>query len=214
MAIAVDVELAKARADLVDENVVTWTEDDLLECLNEAIRATCQLRPDAYVITDAVTLVAGTIQTLPAGATSIFDLIENVAPPQKSITQVDQSLLDESYRFWPGNTRQSEVDHYCADPRDKLQFRVYPPNDGTGAVVSSYGATPPTLTHSDLLPLGDQYEPALYARLLAAAYRKDTQRRDLAKTTGYMQQWERLLGGGAQAERAVAPKVSVSEGAT
>ena len=48
---------------------------------------------------------------------------------------------------------------------------------------------------------------------LGAAYRKDTQRRDLTKTAQYMQQWGQLLGLGAQADRAVAPKVSVSEGA-
>jgi hypothetical protein len=212
MPIAVDVEIAKARVDLVDGNAVTWSDDDLLECLNEAIRATCQQRPDAYVITGSLSLVAGTIQSLPTGATALFDLIENVAAPGKSITLVDQSLLDESYRYWPGSTQAAEVDHYCADPRDKLQFRVYPPNDGNGEVIGTYGATPETLTHSDLLPLGDQYEPALYAYMLGAAYRKDTQRKDLTKTGAYMQQWGRLLGGGAQADRAVAPKVNVSEG--
>ena len=212
MTIPVDQELDKARADLVDGNAVTWSEDDLLECLNEAIRATCALRPDAYVITGAISLVAGTIQNLPAGAISLFDLSENTSSPNKSITQVDQALLDEAYRFWPGNTQQAEVDHYCFDPRDKTQFRVYPPNDGSGEVTGSYGATPDAVTMSDVIPLGDQYEPALYARLLAAAYRKDTQRRDLGKVQGYMAQWAQLLGGSAQADRAVAPKVDVSEG--
>lgn len=213
MPISVDLEIAKARADLVDGNSATWSDDDLLECLNEAIRATCQVRPDAYVVTANVSLVAGTIQNLPTGATSLFDLLENVAAPQRRITQVDQSLLDETYRFWPGSTPQVYVQHFTADPRDKLQFRVYPPNDGTGEVVASYGAVPDPVTSSDVIPLGDQYEPALYARMLGAAYRKDTQRRDLTKTAQYMQQWGQLLGLGAQADRAVAPKVSVSEGA-
>lgn len=212
MAIPVSTEIDKARADLVDGNAVTWSDDDLLECLNEAIRATCSQRPDAYVITGSITLVAGTIQNLPEGAISLFDMVENVAAPNKSITQVDQALLDESYRFWPGNTPQAEVDHYCFDPRDKLQFRVYPPNDGNGEVVASYGATPDPVTISDMIPLADQFEPALYAYLLGAAYRKDTQRRDLTKSVGYMQRWAQMLGGGAQADRAVAPKLAVSEG--
>lgn len=211
MPIPVDAFIAKVRSDLVDEAAVTWSEEDLLEDTNEAIRATCQVRPDAYVITGALPLVAGTVQSLPTGAIALFDLIENVATG-KVVTQVDQALLDESYRFWPANTPQAEVDHFSADPRDKTQFRCYPPNDGAGSVIGSYAATPDPVTSSDVLPLGDQYEPALLARTLAAAYRRDTQRRDLVKTTGYMQQFMQMLGAGAAADRAVAPKVALSEG--
>lgn len=212
MTIAVDVEIAKLRADLVDDDAVTWTDADLVECLNEAVRATVTVRPDVYVTTGAIALVAGTVQSLPAGATALFDILENVASPFKRVTQVDQALLDETYRFWPGNARQAQVDHYCADPRDKLQWRCYPPNDGTGQVISSYGDTPDAMTLSDVLPLDDQYEPALYARAMGEAYRRNTERQDLAKTTGYYQQWAQLLGLNAQAAAAVAPKVSKSEG--
>lgn len=212
MTIAVDVEIAKLRADLVDDDAVTWTDAELLECLNEAVRATVTVRPDSYVTTGPIPLVAGTIQSLPDGATALFDILENTAPPFKRVTQVDQALLDETYRFWPGNTPQSQVDHYCADPRDKLQWRCYPPNNGDGEVMSSYGDTPADMTLTDVLPLGDQYEPALYARAMGSAYRRNTQRQDLGKTTGYYSQWAQLLGLNAQAAAAVAPKVSKSEG--
>ena len=211
MTIAVDFEIEKLRTDLVDGNAVTWTDDELLECLNEAVRATYQVRPDAYVLTDEVSLAAGTIQSLPTGAIALFDMLENVASGRR-ITQVDQSLLDETYRFWPANTPQTDVQHFTADPRDKLQFRVYPPNDGAGAVIASWGAVPPAMTLSDVLPLGDQYEPALFARALGEAYRRNTQRQDLGKTQGYYAQWGQMLGLSAQADRAVAPKVAVSEG--
>jgi hypothetical protein len=212
MPISVEVFVANLRADLVDGAAVTWTDADLLEDTNEAIRATCALRPDAYPVQQALTLVPGTLQNLPPEAIVLFDVSENVSAPNKTITQVDKSLLDEAYRFWPGNLPQAEVDHYTFDPREKTRFGVYPPNNGSGVVTVSFGATPDPVTLSDLLPLADHFEPALRVRALAAAYRRNTQRQDLGKVTGYLGQWSAAIGVGGQAERAMSPKVATSEG--
>lgn len=207
MTIAVQDFLDKIRLDLVDEDAVTWTEPDLLEDLNESIRALLQVKPDAYAITDAIPLVAGTIQSLPTDGAELFDLIENVASLRR-VTIVDLELLDEVSRFWPAGTRATDVKHYCYDPRDKTQFRVYPPNDGGGSVIGSYAAIPSPCSFSDVLPVSDKYEPVLVARTLAAAYRRNTQRQDLSKTQGYLQQFLTLLGLGSQAENAAAAKVN------
>jgi hypothetical protein len=204
----------KLRLDLVDEDAVTWTDADLLEDLNEGIRALVAVKPDAHVITEAVAVAAGTMQNIPAGGISLFDIAENTASLRR-VTQVDLELLDETYRFWPAGTRAVDVKHFAFDPRDRTQYRVYPPNDGTGSVLMSYGAVPDAVgLSSDALPLGDQYEPALMQYALSAAYRRNTQRQDLAKSQGYMQSFYTMLGLSSKGQSAVAPLVAVSQGAS
>lgn len=212
MTIGVDVEIAKLRADLVDDDAVTWTDADLLECLNEAVRASIDVRPDLNTVVEDVDLVAGTVQHLPPDGVQLFDVLENAATPFRVVTTCDQSLLDETYRFWPGSAQRAEVKHYTYDARDRLRFRVYPPNDGTGTVRIRYGALPPAMTLSDVLPINDQNEPAIYARAMGEAYRRNTERQDLGKTQGYFDQWGQLLGLSAQGSRTTAPKVNTSEG--
>lgn len=195
----------KLRLDLVDESAVTWTDPDLFECLNEAIRAHCGLRTDSYVINAYIPLVQGTVQNLPPGGIEVFDIFENEVSKRR-VTIVDQELLDEVSRFWPADVQETDVKHFTHDPRDKPGFRVYPPNDGTGSVYATYGAVPDPVQASDLIPLADQHEPALIARALAAAYRRNTLRQDLTKVQGFMQQFSVMLGLGAQAENAAVPK--------
>lgn len=203
----------EVRLDLVDEDAVTWTDDDLVADLNEAIRWLLLLKPDAYVVTGPINLAAGTIQSLPAGATALFDIAENVASGRR-VTQVDLELLDETYRFWPAGTQATDLKHFAFDPRNRTQYRAYPPNDGTGQVTASYGAVPdPVGLSADLLPVGDQYAPPLKLYTMAVAYRRNTQRQDLAKAQGYTQQAMTMLGLGSQAANAVTPKVNTSPGA-
>jgi hypothetical protein len=213
MSIAVQDFVDKILLDLVDEDRVTWTDDDIAADLSEGIRALCAVKPDAYVLTEAMSLVAGTIQSLPAGSTQLFDLAENVASGRR-ITQVDQELLDETYAFWPAGTQAADVKHFTIDPRDPTQYRVYPPNDGTGEVIGSRGAVPEAVTvGSDILPVNDKYEPALVQYTLGAAYRRNTQRQDLTKSAGYLQAFYTMLGLGAKGQSAASPRVATSPGA-
>lgn len=211
MSIAVQDEIDKLRADLVDPDAVAWTDADLLECLNEAVRATCQVRTNAYPITEYIPLVAGTRQSIPAGGLAIFDVFENEVSKRR-VTLVDLGLLDETYRFWPAGTTAVDVIHYCTDPRDPKEWRCYPPNSGAGSVYATYGAVPDPMTQSDAIPLSDEYEPALFARAMAAAYRRNTLRQDLGKTQGYMQQWATLVGLQAQSVIATAPRAGKEGG--
>lgn len=204
----------KVRADLVDEDAVTWTDADLIEDMNEGIRALCTVKNDTYVISDFVDLVEGIRQTLPEGSVALFNIDENEASMRR-ITLVDRELLDETMAFWPAQEQAVDVIHFTADPRNKVQFIVYPPNDGTGSVRATRGATPDAVLTSGAAgewPLNDQYEPAIVMYMLAAAYRRNTQRQDLQKTEGYMQKFFTLAGLSAQGQAAVAPKVSRSEG--
>lgn len=213
-AILASAIVGKVRLDLVDEDAVTWTDADLLEDLNEALRALAQVKVDSYVIREPVVLVAGDEQVLPAGGVAVFDILANTASG-KPVTLVDQELLDEATRFAVVvAAAQTDVQHWTADPRDKTRFRVWPASSGSGSVLTVYGAVPDAITLAEAIPVGDNNEPALVAYALGAAYRRNTQRQDLGKTQGYMQQFLSMLGLSAQAQIAAAPKVSQSFGAT
>lgn len=204
--------VAEVRADLVDAGSVTWSDPDLLADLNEALRALCSLKVDSYVIREPVTLDAGEDQVLPSGGIAIFDMLANTVSGMP-VTLVDQELLDEATRFSPVPAQTEDVQHWTADPRDKTRFRVYPPNDGTGSVVTVYGAVPDAIDSNDAIPVGDNNEPAIKCYMMGLAYRRNTQRQDLGKSQGYFQQFLTMLGLSANTQIAAAPKVDQSAGA-
>ena len=212
--ITVQTIVDKVRADLVDADAVTWTDADLIEDMNEGIRALCTVKTDAYVLSEFVPLVAGIRQTLPEGSVALFGIDENEVSGRR-VTPVDRELLDETAAFWPAGQQSTDVIHYCADPRNKVQFVVYPPNDGDGSVRVTRGALPDPVLISGISgawPINDQYEPAIVQYMFGAAYRRNTQRQDLAKTSDSMQKFFTMVGLSAQAQAAVAPKVTRSEG--
>jgi len=211
--ISVDTILDSASGTLLDRARRTWSRSDLLGWLNEALTATVFLKPDAYPIQGFVTLQPGIAQTLPEGGVALFDISDNLVSG-RSVTQTDLALLQEENRFWPAATREVDIENYAADPRTPRLFYVFPPNDGTGSVRATYGAVPPVLTGSsgEVLPFPDSYQNALKNFVLAEAYAKNSKKQDLAKSAAYRNDWRTSLGLKAQAQVAVAPKVSQSPG--
>lgn len=209
--VVVQDTIDRARADLVDEDAVTWSDTDLISDYNEALRFIASAKPDSCQVTGPVPCVVGTVQTLPLGGTIVFDVFENVASLRR-ITQVDEELLDETARFWPAGAQTIDMRHFCYDERNKNQFRCWPPNNGEGSVVASYGIVPGPVSYLDVCPIGDQWEPAIFSYILGAAYRRNTQRQDLSKSTAYLGRCAQILGLGAGAEQVVGPKVSKSPG--
>jgi hypothetical protein len=198
---------------LLDTAHRTWPLAELLGYLNEALRATAFVKPDMYTIQTDFTPAAGVLQTLPSDGVALLDITQNLTGRKRSITQVDEGLLEEASRFWPAATQQAEVEHFTADPRNPRRFRVFPPADGTGSVQILYGAVPPQLVYdAEDIPVADSFQTALTNFMLSRAYAKNSKKQDLAKSSFYMQQWGALLGLKSQAQVAVAPRTSQSPG--
>ena len=212
MPILASTILGSTRTTLVDEDEVTWSGADLLQCLNEAQRLICQVKRDAYVRRGNVALAVGTNQSLPEDGLAVLDFDHNVASG-RVVTMVDKDLLDEANRWWPAATREADAQHWCADPRDPKRFAVTPPNDGTGVLEGIYGAIPPEITDpGEPIGLGDNYESPLIFLVLSRAYAMNTKRFDTAKSDNYLQRAMALIGTGSQSQVAVAPRVSESQG--
>ncbi len=198
---------------LLDTAHRTWPEDELIGYLNEALRGTAGVKADMYTVQQAFTPLAGVLQQLPSDAVGLIDITRNLGGRNRVVTQVDDGLLEEANRFWPAATEQAEVEHFTADPRNPLRFRVFPPADGTGSIEVLYGAVPPAINYpDDEIQVPDLYQPALTNFMLSRAYAKNSKRQDTSKAAYYMQQWATLVGLKSQSQVAVAQRVSQSPG--
>lgn len=213
MALTTTTLIDSVAGTLLDTANRTWSRDELLEYLNEALRATALVHHDVYVVHTAFIVAAGEQQTIPADGTGLVDIPRNSGG--RVVTQVDKGLLDEANRFWPAGTQEAVVEHFTADPRDPLRFVVFPPNDGTGVIDMVYAAVPPQIMYeAEELAVPDSYQAALQNYMLGKAYMKNAKRQDITRAGSYFSQWGGLLGLDAQTMLAVLPKVAAEPGTT
>lgn len=205
--------IASARVTLLDPAPgTTWVDATLLAMLNQAQRAACALRGDLFTVRAAITMVAGTLQALPAGGTGLIKLDRNVVSGRRC-RLVDSAMLDAADRSWPAATAAVDVQEYTTDPRDPKRFHVTPPNTGAGSVVALYTAVPTAIAIvGNVITLDDIYELALQHFVIGEAYSANTKRQDLTKASFYRQSFEKQLGMGAQTQTAVAPKYGATPG--
>lgn len=202
--------LTPARHTLLDAGAVAWTDAELLTYLNEAIRDSVAAKPDIYPVSGEIRLVAGIVQSLPAGGVLLIDITHNTGTG-RTVTVTDLALLQEANRFWPAATQQAEVENFAVDPRTPRKFLVSPPNNGAGQVYGTYGGTPAAITvPGGTFPLLDIYQPAITAYVIGRAYAKNSKRQDLAKAAAYRQQWAQALGAKSVATTTTVPRVSQS----
>jgi hypothetical protein len=189
-----------------------WNNTELIAYLNEAIRATCLIKSDAYVLQGYITVAAGVTQELPAAGVALFDLTENETSKRR-ITQVDRALLDEENRFWPNATQEVDVQHFSIDPLAPRRYYITPPNTGAGSVKALYGALPTALTATtDTVLLQDIYQPALVAYTMSRAYLKPSTRKDPAASAAAFNEWATMVGAKTKTQAETYPRVAEAKG--
>jgi hypothetical protein len=215
MALSTETIFDSVSITLLDVARRTWDRTDLVDYLNEAIRATAFVKPDMYPVQTFVTLDAGIAQELPADGIALFNITDNEVSG-RAITPCDLSILQEENRFWPAATQEIDIENFASDPRTPRRYFVMPPSDGTSSVRITYGAIPPTLSGSsgETLPVPDSYQNALTNFVLARCYAKNSKRQDLTKYSGYMNEWRLAIGLKSQAQVATAPNLKQTPGVT
>lgn len=196
----------QARVTLIDTQKVTWSDAELLAYLNEGRRHAVMLKNDALPVRADVALVAGSAQSIPAGAVALLDIVANTASGAPC-TVVDLEMLQQSNRLFFAATQETDAQHWATDTRDPRRFYVSPPNNGSGSVLMLYGSVPADVALNEDIVFTDAYQYTLECFVLARAYAKDTRRQDLAKAASYMQRFEQSLGLRSQTQIATAPNV-------
>jgi len=204
--------ISQLRVTLLDPSPgTTWTDAMLLGYLNSAERAACLLRPELYTIRGAVSLAAGTEQSLPAGSTALFRLLHN-ATSKRACRLVDQSLVDAMSPYGAAATQELDVTDYALDQRERTRYRVWPPNNGSGSVIAIRGAVPTAIASTgSAINLDDIYEDPLKQYVLGECYAANTKRQDLAKAAAARGEFAKMLGVSAQSVVAVMPRTGVNQ---
>ena len=159
-----------------------WDVDVLLDQRDLVVA-----RPDANAVTAAMSLIAGSEQTLTTAAVALIDIPRNSAGNKRAIRKVEVEHLDAINRDWRSMTGVTEIAHFIFDDRDPRTFEVYPPAAASGASVEViYGAYPTDVsapggdgkaytTVSGNISVKDQWATALLNYMLSRAYSKDTE---------------------------------------
>lgn len=185
---------------LEDTGNVTWTRAELLSWLNEAQSQVVAFAPTSNVVRQNVSLVAGTLQSLPADTSVLLDITRNVEGP--AVRMVSRELLDAGPYDWYTATPSATVKNFVYDVDDNQKFSVFPPNTGAGSLVVAYAKIPSVITNeSQTIEIKDDYQAALLNYMMFRAYSKDTDYvgADPNKAAGYYGGFKDALGGKAAA---------------
>ncbi len=150
-----DKIIERAHTLLVDAGADRWGHDEMLQWLNDAVLAIISFRPDANVVTEAVQLVAGTKQSLPAGALRLEDVVRNMGAdgetPSRPISFIERRQLDLDDPGWHGSIG-STVFHWAYSQENPKVWWCYP-GAGTSSrpwVELAYSKVPDAMTVVDV----------------------------------------------------------------
>lgn len=202
--------ISSAAFVLADESAVRWTSVEMLGWLNDAQREIAIAQPEASAVIANITLVAGTKQTLPAGAIALARVIRNMgsggATPGVIPRMVMQSLMDTHRPSWHSDTATLSVVNWMKSSLTPRIWYCYPPMSGATQVEAEYSVIPtPIAATASVISLDDFYANPMVDYVLYRAFSKDVEIPGLqAKADRHRAAFERTLGLTAAGEKAAA----------
>lgn len=200
------------RARLVINDVLgtRWIDSEVLDWVNAGEAAIAAIEPIAYVVTETLTLVAGTKQVLPTAGISLVDVVRNMGTdgntPGDVVDSMERKVLDSLRPSWHSEATDASVLLFIHNPRDPSKFYVYPPQpaSGFGQIEVEYLKVPPALTSlSDALNLRDLYQEALLNYVLFRMYSKESKDGDKSLAETYYSAFIAAVGARTQSERTI-----------
>jgi hypothetical protein len=140
------------------------------------------------VTTVEKSLVAGSKQDLKAAGLAAAKLIEitrNVNNSEQffgGVRLINREILDSQKPDWHAETLSGNIQHYMYDPRNPLEFYVYPPAKTTAVLEIIYSKYPTDINEASALGsvTGNLSVPDIYSNvvqdyILYRAYSKDSE---------------------------------------
>jgi len=107
-----------------DSSAERWSNQDLLDCFNEAQLAVVQNRPDTYSQVMSFTCTDKARQTVPPEAYRLMDVIDNESTG-RAVTKTTRASLDSFISNW-STTQGTQVEQFIYDEKSPGVFYVYP----------------------------------------------------------------------------------------
>lgn len=184
--------LSEVDTVLLDTAKTRWPDAEKLVYLNVGQRQIVFFKPDAYVVNDVYSLVAGTKQSIPDGTNSfqnaasatlkegialvkvVRNMGANGTTPGAIISPIGSDYLDNYNPDWHTDAQVAAAKNYILNNEDPKRFYVTPPNNGTGYVETIYSALPADVaTVATVITLADVYRDSLMNYILFRCYDKD-----------------------------------------
>ena len=167
---------------LNDAAHVRWTEAELLAWINLAQAEIQALKPNVFITTVNIALVAGSKQSIAATHSGLIDVIRNMgaagAVPGAGIRPVERAQLDVAFADWHlAEYADAIVQCFWFDERDQKVFYVFPtqPAATTQEIEVKVSASPtPLATLAAAIAIDNSWEPAIIDYVLYRAFGKDT----------------------------------------
>jgi len=139
-----------ARVELQDSTKKYWTDAELTEYMNGGRQALYLGVPRLYEVTETMTLVEGTRQTLPNSSRRLLGLLDNVtAESKRAITPIKRELLSRIRPSWRAEDPSDEILHYDYTETEPTVFDTYPPAMAGTQIRISYAKPPVKLVSGD-----------------------------------------------------------------
>lgn len=158
--------IERVRERLQDKsNVIQrWSDDLILDALNEGHLALVEIKPDSCSRVEPFDVGGDVYHDLPQGGLSLIKVVRNLGPdgitPGRAVTRTWLEILQAADPNW-SMTRDTEVLHYLFDERDTKRFMTYP-LVSEGYVELVYSTAPRLLSSAaDTLGVDDIHAPAL-----------------------------------------------------
>lgn len=156
-----------------------YTDTEAIDYLNGALNLLTFHRPDSYTVRENLQLVPGAVQSWPDADARVLQVIRNRGlsgnDAGRAVTPVDLPLLRAIDPNFANAPTDVEVWHYSADPQDRENFYVYPPQPNPAAIIEILRSTEaPTITaDTEVVPVNDRFAVMLPFAMLFLAYSKD-----------------------------------------
>lgn len=158
---------------------VRWTNQELVEYLNDAYRFLVEVEPEAFADNSEFECAAGTRQEIPANASRLIAVKRNIDGRMMPVTATDSETLGRVRPYWHSENPTNEQELFVYDERDPKRFYVYPPAV-EGSLIEIVCAMEPEkhlVTHYEdnetQLRTTDRHYPALLNYILFRAFDKD-----------------------------------------
>lgn len=165
--------------ELEDPSNDTWGRYELLNFLNDGLRALAAIRPEEFVTTGVYQLEPGARQTIPLGVLSLFRPVCNTnatgSVRGRAIRQVTVESLDSASPNWRAATPGAVI-RECAIPDiTALEYWVSPPAQGGNYIELYVSKAPEILLNGSAIPCSPDYYPALIDYVVYRALAKDSE---------------------------------------
>ena len=177
-----------------------WLDSEIILWTNDAQKMIVINRPDSCVQNSVVSLVAGTLQSVPSTAIRLLDVVRNMgadgSTPGRAIRIVERDLVDSLDPNWHAAKGALVIKNFMYDERNPRQFFVNPPATSSSMVLVSCSKNPATLTAlTDTLEVNDIYLQVIVDYVMFRAYSKDAEFSANAQlASGYLQAAYAMLG--------------------